>query len=325
MTKTRTNYLNNKDMLEEIHKSKTSYCEFEDFEKHQQYDLIIDLDQYITQEKVDGTLEVTVNTDNVEGDTHSKQDVIVELIYAQLDVARANRAKRMSQKAYKKALESFQEKKTHTEPGAKEPVLLYKTKPKLSQFYVDPDTIKDEDLVFRVATYQHIPLAPGRKKSPSKVAENHELLCFIPFKHYVLDGAGGIREVGRSHWHNGEFSSTHGQLTPKLANMLVLLVNRYSQRANWRGYSYVDEMRGESLLQLSRMALLFNEARSDNPFAYFTTAITNSFRKILFKEKKQQKARDDLLEAQGKTPSFTRQLENEEEIKLLRDQAQEQD
>lgn len=298
-------------MLAEIHKSKNSFCEYEDFDKHSQYDLIIDLDDYLFQEKVDGTLEVTLNEDQVDGENNSKKEVIRQLIWDRIDIAKANRAKRLSQEAHKHAVAQYDLDDTNN------------TKPKLSEFQIDPETIKNEDLVFRVSTYEHIPLEPGRKKSPGKIAEQHTLVGFIPFKHYVLEGTDQIRQVGQSHTLNGEFCNTHGQLTPKLAKMLVLLVNRYSQRANWRGYSYVDEMKGEALLQLSRMALQFNEAKSDNPFAYFTTAITNSFRKILYKEKKQQTVRDDLLEGQGKTPSFTRQLQNEEEIKLLRDQAQE--
>ena len=36
------NYLNNKDMLKEIHISKSNFCWFEDREPHHQYDVILD-------------------------------------------------------------------------------------------------------------------------------------------------------------------------------------------------------------------------------------------------------------------------------------------
>ena len=62
---------------------------------------------------------------------------------------------------------------------------------------------------------------------------------------------------------------------------------------------------------LSQIGLQFDESKSDNPFAYYTAAITNSFTRILNIEKKNQSIRDDLLEANGMSPSFTRQNEND--------------
>ena len=64
-------------------------------------------------------------------------------------------------------------------------------------------------------------------------------------------------------------------------------------------------------MQLSQIGLQFDESKSDNPFAYYTAAITNSFTRILNIEKKNQAIRDDLLEFNGMMPSFTRQNENE--------------
>ena len=74
---------------------------------------------------------------------------------------------------------------------------------------------------------------------------------FPPYKHYVLDGRK-FREVAISHHNkNKEFDLQAGKITAKLANMYIKLVERYSQRSNWRGYTYIDEMRGQALLQLT--------------------------------------------------------------------------
>ena len=108
-----------------------------------------------------------------------------------------------------------------------------------------------------------------------------------------------------------EFDIVTGRVTATLANMYIKLVERYSQRANWRGYTYIDEMRGQALLQLTQIGLQFNEAKSDNPFAYYTAAVNNSFTRVLNIEKKNQGIRDDLLENSGQAPSWTRQLEHE--------------
>jgi hypothetical protein len=108
----------------------------------------------------------------------------------------------------------------------------------------------------------------------------------------------------------GEFC-LDGSITKKLAKSYMLLCERYSMRFNWRGYTYVDEMRSQALLQLSQIGLQFDESKSQNPFAYYTAAIDNSFTRILNIEKKNQMIRDDLLIQTGSSPSFTRQFEHE--------------
>ena len=66
-------------------------------------------------------------------------------------------------------------------------------------------------------------------------------------------------------------------------------------------------MRGQAILQLSQIGLQFDESKSENPFAYYTAAVTNSFTRVLNIEKKNQNIRDDMLESHGLTPSLTRQ------------------
>jgi hypothetical protein len=93
--------------------------------------------------------------------------------------------------------------------------------------------------------------------------------------------------------------------------MFMKLCERYATRSNWRGYTYNDEMRSTALLQLAQIGLQFDESKSENPFAYYTAAITNSFTRVLNLEKKNQIIRDDILEEAGLMPSFTRQTEND--------------
>jgi hypothetical protein len=174
---------------------------------------------------------------------------------------------------------------------------------------------ESEDVVFRVMTDEHIP-PEGMRKRRAKGAPVTQRVNFPPFKHYVLRGQS-LHEVGRSHWigsiSNGHFSVEHGKTSNSLAKMLMLLVERYSKRGNWRGYTYVDEMKGHALLQLSQIALQFDESKSDNPFAFYTTVIRNCFTRVLNLEKKNQHIRDDLLIMAGARPSFTRQIEDEME------------
>tara|TARA_B100001057_G_scaffold494305_1_gene590566 strand:+ start:665 stop:1537 length:873 start_codon:yes stop_codon:yes gene_type:complete len=257
----RINYLNNKDILKEIHKSKGSYCYFVD-EKYSFFDFIL-------------------------------VDPIEKMNKTKLLQARRNRADRL------------------TKLKAEE---LGLSRGKIPEVQVKLKEVLPGDVVVRCYGYDHIPDEPDRKAKPKTVADTKVKLNFIPFKHYILKDDVWT-EVGRSHWQggleNGHFSLDHGKMTNKLALMFMKLCERYGSRGNWRGYTYNDEMRSQALLQLSQIGLQFDESKSENPFAYYTAAITNSFTRILNVEKKHQSLRDDILQAHGQTPSFTRQMENE--------------
>lgn len=272
MSLPKTNYLNNRDLLKEIHKSKCSFCEFVEPQYHQ-YDIIVE----------------------------DLEDIFKPEIQEQ---ARVNRVDRIAQDEYRAAVKEYRGPASN--------------KPKLVDFKIDPSSLNSEEIVYRVITYEHIPLDSERKKNPKKESEHYTRLNFIPFKHYIIRDGNAV-EVGRSHSKDGEFCQTHGTMTDKLARMFMLLVERYSQRSNWRGYSYIDEMKGQSLLQLSSMGLQFNEAKSDNPFAYYTQSIYHAFTRVQNLEKNNQNIRDEILIDAGQTPSFSKQLEHEEAIRQLRE------
>lgn len=184
----------------------------------------------------------------------------------------------------------------------------------------DPVFVDEIGLVIRLMTYDHIPLDPERKKRSRAANQTHAHTTFPPFKHYVIEGKNDdntyqLKEVGRSHWEggleNGWFDAQKGRMTERMGKMYQLLVARYAHRSNWRGYSYNDEMQSLAIVQLAQVGLQFDESKSLNPFAFYTTTITNCFTRILNQEKKSQAIRDDLLVSMGATPSYSRQIDNE--------------
>ena len=274
-TPAKVNYLNNRDILKEIHASKNTYCWYRDRATDHQYDIIL--------------------------------PSLVKINQRTIAEARRNRADRLK-------------RETGVEQNEKK--------------------IANTDLVFRITCWDHIPLAPkkisktqAKKKKIEDILEFDDpievddsmddviadvpqdttkmRLNFPPFEHYRLDEDKIPQLIGRSHWRGdlatGEFSKDHGNMTKKLALMFMKLCERYATRSNWRGYTYNEEMRGQALLQLSQIGLQFDESKSQNPFAYYTAAITNSFTRILNIEKKNQNIRDDILEMNGLNPSWTRQ------------------
>jgi hypothetical protein len=269
----RVNYLNNRDLLKQIHLSKNTYCAYRDPVLDHQYDIILPSLDRINQRTV-----------------------------AEARRARADRIKR--------------------ETGE----------------IVNDKKIPNTDLVFRITCWDHIPWAPkkepkpvGKKKQLKDMLEledpvedpladivdeivldpTHVRVNFPPFYHYRIDDNKEPYLVGKSHWRgdldSGEYCRDHGDMTAELARMFLKLCERYATRSNWRGYTYNEEMRGQALLQLSQIGLQFDESKSQNPFAYYTAAITNSFTRILNIEKKMQNIRDDILEMNGLNPSWTRQ------------------
>ena len=120
----RVKYLNNRDLLSEIHKSKCSFSSFsqKDFSQH---DIIVADLKKITQK------------------------IILE--------AKKNRAKRIGIKNF--IIERDQGNK----------------KVKLADLIPDYKKIPKTDIIFRIMTYDHIPLSPGRKKSTKPFEQIH--LC----------------------------------------------------------------------------------------------------------------------------------------------------
>lgn len=95
-----------------------------------------------------------------------------------------------------------------------------------------------------------------------------------------------------------------GRLTEELAKMLMMLTRKYAMRPCFSGYTYREDMISEALANLCQNALKFNPEKSDNPFAFYTSCINNSFLQFLNIEKKHRRIRDQLLIDMGENPSY---------------------
>lgn len=266
--RTRINYLNNADLLREIHISKMSYCYIENSNCYD-YDII---------------------TDDIRNITHNFLQQGLE-----------NRIKRLTTEQ----LRIIQKQHNCT--------------PKTALEYVDQELLESfknhthHDVIVRVMTNEHITTEKDKDDEDQTIRTN-----FKPFKHYQLKQHGQVEEVVRSHWkgsiERGEFCMTHGKLTESLGLMFITLCDKIGMRSNYRGYSFLDEMKADARYQLTKNALLFDESRITvqlNPFAYYTTIVNHAFKAVLNSEKKGRNLRDDLLEECGFDPSTTRIIEYE--------------
>lgn len=86
-----------------------------------------------------------------------------------------------------------------------------------------------------------------------------------------------------------------GKVSHRLAKMIMLLVERFSRRPNFIGYSYLSEMQADAIAQLAGNILKFNPERSSSAFGYATQIAKNSFIRRIKLEQRQQGIRDDLI------------------------------
>lgn len=95
-----------------------------------------------------------------------------------------------------------------------------------------------------------------------------------------------------------------GVVTDKLISMIQMIAERYSRKGSFGGYSFREDMVSSAIENLCKNALKFNHERFNNPFAFYTTAIHNSFLQYMADEKKHRNIRDKLLLDAGQNPSF---------------------
>lgn len=274
----KTNYLNNRDMLREIHRSKITYSSYRSPED-QDYDLIIH------------------DLDNI-------QDKIPQ--------ARQNRAARLAHLAQEQELKQGRKTKLEEHTFDPETIPITDLVFRLMSWTHIPE---NQDWIDQQAELEELDVDETDEEivdpKVAKLSRRHVRVNFPPFQHYRLDQDLNIICVGRSHWRgdldSGKFSRDHGSMTRELATMFMKLCDRYSSRGNWRGYTYNEEMKGQALLHLVHIGLQFDESKSSNPFSYYTQSLTNSFTRVLNIEKRHQNIRDDILEINNYNPSYTRQ------------------
>ncbi len=90
--------------------------------------------------------------------------------------------------------------------------------------------------------------------------------------------------------------------TPRLGEIVVLTVDRVATQTKFRHYTYLDDMKAEAIYQTIKGITKFNLdkmndlGQKSSSFSYLTQIITNAFRQILKKEKKNREIKDQAIE-----------------------------
>jgi len=97
-------------------------------------------------------------------------------------------------------------------------------------------------------------------------------------------------------------AKTKTYCTPRLGEIVVLTVDRVATQTKFRHYTYLDDMKAEAIYQSIRGIIKFNldkvndAGQKSSSFSYLTQIITNAFRQILKKEKKNREVKDQAIE-----------------------------
>jgi len=90
--------------------------------------------------------------------------------------------------------------------------------------------------------------------------------------------------------------------TSRLGEIILLTVDRVATQHKFRNYTYLDDMKAEATFQSIRGIIKFNldkvndKGLKSSSFSYLTQIITNAFRQILNKEKKNRDIKDQAIE-----------------------------
>jgi hypothetical protein len=90
--------------------------------------------------------------------------------------------------------------------------------------------------------------------------------------------------------------------TRRLGEIVVLTVDRVATQTKFRHYTYLDDMKAEAIYQSIKGITKFDITKTNelgqksSSFSYLTQIITNAFRQILKKEKKNREIKDQAIE-----------------------------
>lgn len=194
-------------------------------------------------------------------------------------------------------------------------------KPKTSAKKKTPKKVVEAKTPNKTAATKVSKVSKVPKRVPKKVAKKTKASSAITVKKPTSTKTSGNYVTKKELLAAVLESKKQGRMTDDLARKLQLVAARFAKSSQFARYTYNEDLQAYAMMMLVRTWNSFNPAKSDNPFAFFTQCIKNSFRQYLNREKQQRNIRDELLIKQGLTPSYNYQIEYESGLADLREEA----
>lgn len=301
-------FLKNANLLEEVHKSKLTYCCYEKPE-YGNYDLICEDYNLITPNILQEFFMKNPNKEYVIIRVMTNEHVLPYCKNGKVNLQELKMSPfkhfLITKKSYEQVFESFG-KDLNKIDELNNIIEIYKEK------------IKDNNRNIRLNQQtkdKQIPYKDNNKFCKEKINSSIQEIKNLSesFSKSIMITA---KEVLRSHWvgetiDSGHFDISQGKLSDGLVYMIIMLVDQFAKSGNWSGYTYLDDMKGSALVHLCDVALKFEESKSNNVFSYLTQVASNKFTATLNAEKTQRRIKSKLMQEIGYNPTFNEQLEEE--------------
>lgn len=303
-------FLKNSNLLEEIHKSKITYCCYTNKE-YTNYDVICNDYSLVTPNIINSFFEKNEDRDyiiiRVMTDEHIPKEYFGKNGKVNLQEIKMSPFKHfyLSKKDFKKV---FKECKTNIKDIDEKTDKIKKLK----------EQIKENKKSIRFNKLKADLQVPYKEFNTQCEKDIKQLVLEIKLisEEFSTKIREKMKEVLRSHWkgdtiENGHFCITQGKLTDPLVHMLILLVDQYSRSGNWANYSWKEDMKSSALVHLCDVVLKFEENKSSNPFSYLTQVASMKFTATLNSEKQQTAIKSYLLQQIGYDPTINDQVDAE--------------
>ena len=268
----RKKYLNNADLLREIHISKMSYCWVLD-DAYNMYDYIVFDESEITEEL--------------------------------LEIAAAERIKRLNSTTLDKirAENAFTAKKAK-EYAEENHVLLHDIP--LDEVVIR--VITNEHIPFMENTNEQKKVRTNFEPFKHYIVDSSGELYEVARSHWRGNLENGSFSLMHGRQTN-ELGKMFIKLAEEISHKPNY--RNYTYLDEMMGDARIQLVKNALLFNESILYKKVKPAVQLNPFAYYTSFVNNAFRSVLNSEKNVRNIRDDLLELQGFNPSHTRQIEIE--------------
>ena len=233
-------FLKNANLLEEVHKSKLTYCCYEKSE-YGEYDLICESYSLITPNIISQFFDKNSSRDYVIIRVMTDEHVIE---YCKNGKVNLQELKMSPFKHYLIYKEDFENVFKSSENN------LNKIADLNTEIAELKEIIKSNNRIIR--NYQQtknkqIPYKENNKQCREKILNIIDEIKSLSddFSRQIMTYA---KEVLRSHWvgetiESGTFDITQGKLSDGLVYMIIMLVDQYAKSGNWVGYTYLDDMK----------------------------------------------------------------------------------